>query len=569
VSTHSTDTISSGDEPQRAPRYARPGPAAPPPGARTTALTAALSLVLAGGVATAAYRTSTDATDPTTMIPASAFAVATLDLGAPGDALGEFAEHFSDAKVTDGEGSAVEQLLRGMFRDTEDPHVDYDKDLAPWLGDHLAVAGWLDEDGQPRVEWLVESTNDTSAREHLETLLPEGQGLLFDSGYAVISSSREQASAALRAAERSSLADTATYAADVTALPNDEALVGWFDGAGAKKALAAAMGGMGSPAELFGDTPFMAFGGNPFQQRVALGLHVTDDYVQADMRTYNASAASAAPSSLVTELPGGTIGAAAFAGADKFVDAMFGMMREFAGIGMGSTDCSGFGSSGSFDSMPVPPLAEIPQGTPNRRELMRAQRRAMRQYVKQLEERPSSPLPLDCGASEPVDPMTELETMTGLSLPGDAKTLLGDQLVVAFGGINVSGPPDVALRSHPIDVDEAERIGIKLAAAVGTAAGFDLFVEQAGSDLVLATSAAYAKRVAAQGTPGEDDAFVAAMGEVPEEISSAAFVDLTRIWPLVAAEGEDVEEAAHLHSFGMWTANDGAVQVAQVRLVAG
>lgn len=561
----STDTISSGDEPEPTPPRTR-RPAAPTPGARTTALTAALALVLAGGVATAAYRTSTDAADPATLIPASAFAVATIDLSAAEDGLGGFADRFPGSPTRDGDGSAVDRLLRPVFDEPADPALSYDKTVRPWLGDQVAIAGWLD-DGSPRLLAVLESRDDDAARKLLPPALDDG-AFVISSHYVVISDTEAIVKRSLAAAADASLADNPTYAADVGALPEGEAAVGWLDGPAAKKALVSAMGGMGSPEDLFGGMPF-TLGGDPFEQRVALGLHVTDDYVQADMRTYGSSTpAATAPSGLVTELPSGTIGAAAFTGVDKLLDTMFGFISNFTGFGMGVTECSA--SGGSVGAYPTPPLAEIPRGTPNRRELMKAQRRALRQYMQQAEEQaPPTPLSFDCGASEPADPIEEFEKMSGLSLPADAKSLLGDRLVVSFGGINLNGPPSVALRTHPGDVDEARRVAGKLSAVLAQAADFGFFVETADDDLVLGTTSAYAKLVAESGSLGADEAFTSAMGDVPDEISSAVFVDLTRVWPLLEAQGGDIGGAKQLTGFGMWTGIEGDVQVAQLRLVAG
>jgi hypothetical protein len=560
VSTDGVDTITSGDGPERLPRGSwRPG--APTPGARTTALTAALALVLAGGVATAAYRTSTDAADPTSLVPGSAFAVATIDLGAPGDALGEFANHFPGSPTHDGDGSAKDRLLRKMFAD---PDFSYDKDIKPWFGDHVAIAGWLDN-GKPRLQAVLESRDDDAARKFLNGP-GGGDDMAFEirSHYVVMGDHEDIVARSIAAAEKSALADDETFTADVAALPNDEAVVGWVDGAGVKKAIASAMGGMGQLSDMFGASPFFLAGGDPFDMRLALGLHVTDDYLQADMRTYGQPAGATTSADLLTGLPSGTIGAAAFGGVDKFVDTMFGFIRNFSGIAGAQEFCSG-SVSGMFS-----PELEIPEGTPNRRMLLKAKRRAIRQAEKQL----GAPGAVGaesfgCTTSEPVDPVDELEKSTGLALPADAKTMLGDSLVVAFGGINLNGPPDVALRSHPADVDEAKRLADKLAAALGAYAGFQLFVEPAGSDLVLATSSAYAERVAATGSLGKDEAFTSAMGDVPDEITSAMYLDLTRVWPVIEAQGDDVGDAEHLHAIGLWTSNDGAVQVAQLRLVAG
>src|SRR5437763_937904 len=120
----------------------------PPPGAKLTALTTALAVVLTGGVVTAAWRAFQPHHSPEALVPSTAFAVGTLDLSMPGgqaEALATFAAHFPGSPTHRGDGSAVDRLLRAIFHASSDPHVDYDRDVKPWLGDHVALAGWMDK----------------------------------------------------------------------------------------------------------------------------------------------------------------------------------------------------------------------------------------------------------------------------------------------------------------------------------------------------------------------------------------------------------------------------------------
>jgi hypothetical protein len=540
----STDTISSDEGPERLPRTRWPRPAAT--GGRTTALSAAVALVLAGGVATAAYRSSTDAADPAELIPASAFAVATVDLGVSGDTLGDFADHFPGSPTHRGDGSATDRLLRAMLRDSTDPHVDYDEDVRPWLGDHAAVAGWLDGD-TPRFEVLLESRDDASARQHLGAVLGEDASMVVHDGHVVVSDTTEHANAAIAAAVRSSLVDSPAYRDDVAALPDGAAVVGWLDGPGAEKALRSAMGGgVGSADGLFGGpmTMFDPGGGSAFDERLTVGLRVSADTVQADMRSVGGKAGASAPSSMLTGLPTGTIGALELSAPDTLVRQGLTMMRELTGLGMqmASDDCYATGFDGGVtrgDGSGA--LLVVPDGTP---------------YGSQF-----------CAHPDSLDPLEQIRTATGLDLPDDAETILGDRAVLAFGGITLSGPPDVALRSHPADLAAARELAETLAAHLQKAVGFAPTVAAAGDELVLATSQGYAHRVAEGGALGDDAAFNRAMGEIPARVGRAGFVDLTRVWPLVGVAGSDAE---HLHAVGFWTAPDGdGAQVAQLRLVAG
>src|SRR3954466_7209380 len=131
------ETISD-DDPQR-PSFPGAGTLVAPSlrsGARATALTTAVSLVLVGGVVTAAVRGTGHGGSAEALAPASTFAFAQVDLSlADGQsgALSSFLGHFPDSPTHKGKGSIRDRVLRAMLRDSSDPHVDYDKDVKPWL----------------------------------------------------------------------------------------------------------------------------------------------------------------------------------------------------------------------------------------------------------------------------------------------------------------------------------------------------------------------------------------------------------------------------------------------------
>src|SRR5437763_4898974 len=82
--------------------------AAPGRGARLTALTTALAVVLTGGVVTAAWRALESQHSPEALVPSSACAVGTADLSMPSgeaDALMTFADRFPGSPTHHGDGS--------------------------------------------------------------------------------------------------------------------------------------------------------------------------------------------------------------------------------------------------------------------------------------------------------------------------------------------------------------------------------------------------------------------------------------------------------------------------------
>lgn len=543
-------------------------------GTQATALTAALSLVLVGGVATAAYRSFQGSRGPATLVPSTAFAFASMDLSLPGgqsDALGTFAGHFPGSPTRTGHGSPAQRLIRAMLHDSSDPQVNYDSDIKPWLGDHVAVAGWLDGDHHPQVEFLLQSRDDASARSHLDKLIGSGSShlsLVMSEGYAVLAPSTTLAETALKDAKASALADNATFKSDLAALPQNEAAVGWVDGPGAKQAIESAVGApldqLMRGSGMLG-VPFTL--NNAFGGRLAVGLHVTGDYVQLDARTVGRPASTAARSSLLTGLPSGTIAGLEIGDPSATADQVTKLVGVVGAV-LGGAD-SMAGCSIAVGPAGIPPASAFPPGTPHRRMILRQLARARKQ-ARQQNARP--PTPNACGQTKPappVDPLARLRTLTGLSLPGDLKTMLGDGAVVAYGGLNVGGPPNVGVRSHPFDIGQAVSLADTLQTALASKTGFQLSHQQAGDDLVVATSSAYASSLAQNGGLGDEKGFNTAMGNVPDQVSSAGYADLSRIWPSIDLLGGGVPAAVHhLKAIGFWSARDGAAEHLQLRVVA-
>jgi hypothetical protein len=165
----------------------------------------------------------------------------------------------------------------------------------------------------------------------------------------------------------------------------------------------------------------------------------------------------------------------------------------------------------------------------------------------------------------PVDPLKEFARATGLSLPDDATTILGDRAVIAFGGLQIAALPDVAIRSHPGDLAAAQGLADTLSDHIAGNTGINIGIQAAGADLVLATSQSYAGKVAGTGSLGEDEQFKAAMGDVPGSVAAAGYADLSRIWPLVGVD--ETDDVHHLAAVGFWADLAGDVQTAQIRLV--
>jgi len=479
-------------------------------GARATALTTAVSLLLVGGVVTAAVRGSNTSSAPERLVPASAFAFAKIDLtlgdGQSG-ALSSFLAHFPDAPTKNGSGSLRDRLLTAMLRDSSDPHVDYAKDVKPWLGDTAAVAGWTDSAGKPQAEFLLRSTDDSKARSSLHRLAPK-LGVVFADGYAVIAQSQTLATQAVNAAHHASLANDAHLHDDLAKLSGPQVVSVWLDGARATKAVLGAMQGQ-ARSPLSSLMPGGVFAGPALSQmkaRVVVGLHVTKTY--AELVALSAGGATstggASASDLLTHLPNGTIAAAEIASPGKIVTAAMSALTSVFGA---------FAAGAS---------------------------------------------------SQRFDPAVQIEKATGLNLPGDAETLLGDGVVIAYGGLRAGGLPNVGFRSHPVDVSRASAVADHARGVIAHSTGMGLSVQPAGRDLVVATSPDYAASLASSGSLGGQARFRQAMGSLPGRVGFAAYVDLADIVPLFSHGQPDAD---HLDAVGMWAGRVGSDDRFQLRLV--
>lgn len=541
------DTISSEDPNQGAPFGTGGGGRAPMrSGARATALTTAVSLVLIGGVVTAAVRGSGHSGTAEGLAPASTFAFAQVDLSladGQSSALSSFLAHFPDAPTKKGNGSLRDRVLRAMLRDSSDPHVDYDRDVKPWLGDHAAVAGWLDAAGKPQVEFMLQSKNDSAARTSLHRVAPQ-LGLRFSKGYAVLGQTQQLANAALAAAQKSSLSSDAHFHSDLAKLSGPQVIAGWLDVSRAGAALKHATKGLNP----FATMPGLSFGGQSLQQlkgRAVIGLHATKTYAELVAQDIDATSASASGAStdMLTRLPDATIGAVEIASPGKIVSTAWGFL---SGILTARSEFSASttmpGAYSSTLSLACPPGQSCPS-TPG-------------VFT------PTAPTTTR-HVTRPPSPVDEIEKATGLKLPGDAVTLLGSAMVASYGGLQ-GGAPNIALVTRPADLSAARAIAEHSRDVISHSAGLDLAVDTAGTDLVVASNSAYATLVRTGGHLGTQARFTQAMGELPDKVGFAVYVDLADVLPLIAHGQRDAD---HFDSVGFWTGRVGNEDRMQFRLV--
>jgi hypothetical protein len=505
------------------------------------------------------------------------------------DALSTFADHFPGSPTHHGDGSAVDRLLRAIFRGTSDPHVDYDRDVKPWLGDHVALAGWMDKDGKPQMEVLIESTDDGAAREELTKLFRQGGGdgaVRFADGYAVIGANDTKVRETIDAAHRASLADKQTYVDDIDALPGNPAVTAWMDGPAVRKAIESAMSpdearifermGPFGPLGVFGPMGLVGAAGSvgspaggvlgaasaTFTGRSTLGVRVADRYVEIDTRSTGSNVQNQTSTAQFRTLPATTIGAVELGDPSALVTGATAMAKSFMSL---SGEVTTTGSCGitSFTPIPaIPPDSAVPLNAPDRRRILRKFRAMRRQSKQGLNAQPRCETFVP---PRPADPLKQLEATTGLRLPDDATTVLGDSLLASYGGLSLNGLPKVALRTHPADLSAAQAVLDKVQNRLGPS-GVPLAVDTSGQDLLLTTSAEYAHEVEQKGSLGEQPLAQLALGDLPDTVASAGYADLSKVLPLLAAVPRDVQT---FKAVGFWTALDHGVQRSEMRVVVG
>lgn len=163
--------------------------------------------------------------------------------------------------------------------------------------------------------------------------------------------------------------------------------------------------------------------------------------------------------------------------------------------------------------------------------------------------------------------LDSIRQQTGLRLPEDLATLLGRSAVFSLGSLPTGGgEPQVGLRSRPTDVGAARKIAEQVAALARSAGGVTVETRQAGDDVVLAVGQGYAGRLAEGGRLGESKLFGAAMGDLPKNVSVAAYADLGSLLRDLSRQSADL---SHLRALGMSAWQDGKTQRLRMRVVAG
>lgn len=303
-----TDEVGNGSSADR-PRNARRG--------LLIGAVATVVAVTAGVGAYAAMQLRGGGRQPESLAPASAFAFAKVDLDPTAGqklAVRELATKFPSAPQGE-----IEEIFDGFLRKAlqDDDDVDFDRDINPWLGDRIGIAGFAGAGGSPSVLGIIRSKDDDKARPALARLAASadaGAAYLLRDGYVLVGPEQRSLDLAVAALEDGSLGDTDRFADDVDALSGDQIITAWAD---VKRSYEIAETALPPDA-----SPLPMRLRDRLRGRVVIGVHAARDFIEIEGLTIDGDMESlaGAPATLLGELPASTVAAVSAAGVRKQVD---------------------------------------------------------------------------------------------------------------------------------------------------------------------------------------------------------------------------------------------------------
>lgn len=337
--------------------------------------------------------------------------------------------------------------------------IDYDKDVAPWLGDRVGVGVNLTKES---FTIAVQTKDEKESRAGIKKLFAcgnESYGIAYLDGYAILSETQAQVDASIKAAKKAPLTENKDFVKDFDELGSQGVASAWFD--------ATSLAESPTSAKLLGpEAAALKEAGT-----AAMTLRVEDNAL--DFAVLGGTESVDDPKTVsLAKLPADTVLGASVAGGGKQVAEGFDEAVEgFAGA---------FALLGSF-----PAAAGVPGQT---------------------------------GGELDADKfLAEFEKETGFNLRDDLVTLLGDSLTLALGGENLetvpnlSGPEDLSSIDLALALtsDKAKALDlVQRLARLATDVGVTLVAAPTDDGAVLATNQDAADAVAEpDGKLGDEKAF--------------------------------------------------------------
>jgi hypothetical protein len=502
-----------------------PGPR--PPKSRRTALiagaaAAAVMLGAAGAGAVVLGSLSGGGARPADRLPAGAMYYTEIDLDpGAGQKVGaiRFIRKFPALKDSFAEDRDLRRSLWDLAAKGNDAsaEIDYARDIEPWLGQRVGLAVMAPAAGdsidEGDVVAALQVTDEDRALDGIRKINATDESgddvyaTALD-GYLVLAADQAAADRYARAAQERSLADDATFEADLDGLGERGILSGWVDAGVMGRAVAASKDGEGWTG--YGMAPGGSTAGLVAKQlagRFAFGVRfdgddlelVADGHAMPSTKAFGADGSA----SVVKDLPDGTLAA--------------------------------FGVAHGQEA--------IREGWPR--------------LLEQLEEMPIPGAGSGPGAVD--EAVRSLEQLIGVDLPDDLAVLFGSDFALAVAG-GAGSPPQFGARART-DGARAQSVLDKLIGA-GSASGVEVpvVVERTDDGYVVAGDQAYADALKAGGSLGDSAGFKAALPDA-DEADVLLYVDidgaLTAAGGMLSEDSVDRKQVEALDGLGMTASSDG------------
>lgn len=511
---------------------------------------AAAALVGGGAFAAASLLGSDDPT-PADALPASTFAYAGVDLSKAGGAISllkKFPGLADDADLGDlGDGTDLGQkLVTSMLDDAGDvcDGLSWEKDFAPWLGHQAAVAG-VDVSGDPVPVAVVASTDDDKAKDELTKLKDCSSGKLageVTDGWVVVS--KDQASL-----------DKVVDATDSAKLSDDDTYSDWMDKVGDPGALTA----YAAP-----DAGEMA--SKALDEYSGLLGELSDGTLDDDYGT-DYYGDSQGPDALMGEAcPGLEDGKGAIASLKSSLESFQGAAAtlRFEDDGVELEAASDLGkTSGAGDE-----AGDLVGGLPDDTAValgISVDGDWFDQLISSIGSMCGDGF--DAGSIE-----DQLSQQTGLAIPDDINTLLGDGLTLAVGSDfdpdNVSGPEDLPFGLKiKGDPDGIKSVIEKIRDSIGTSDEGFLDSDSDGDMIAIGPSSTYRKSLLDDGGLSSTAAFKDVVPDA-DKATAVLFIDFDAFDSVVEKDGsaDDVANYKPLKALGLSSTYDGTTVHSFLRL---
>ncbi|MCK0117551.1 DUF3352 domain-containing protein [Isoptericola sp. S6320L] len=573
----------------------------------------AAGLLVLGGAGAAAYAMlDGGGAQPEAALPASTIGYVRVDLDPSAEQkinLLRLADRLPDLSADLGveidEDSDLKQVIAEAVTASGECDLDYDADIAPWIGDRGALAAVPGADGEPQPVWVLAVTDEDAARPALESGLGCGETIgadqvAFTEGYAIVTDGAPAADV-VADTEQGSLADDATFAADMAALGDPGLVSFWADAEAALDWSLAAI-----PELTDGALPENDLKNLEALTTAAGALRVNPDGIELETLSAGDEAVvapyRASGTSVTTELPETTLLALGGSTTPDAVDDAWEQFRELYDS-MGSSLGGGALMSSTGAGVTAPTGRTAPTGPvggdvdPLEEYCLEASKESLGITGDDLSDDEQMMIDVfmdactGAAAEEPTtvadDPwggagqpdfdgmVALLEEEYDLRLPDDLKTLVGEQVVLAVDsrGLEsldaVEGMDDVSAGLRTVgDTDALQDLSGRIDSLLTESDMDPLATSPADDGFVFATNGAYADELAGDGGLGSTDAYRSVVS--PEDVSSVLYVDLDRLTevlrPVLESDPTALGYLEPLRAAGMTTSADDTYAKATFRV---